>query len=29
MRDRKLTTLDEREICAKSRELADKVWERI
>lgn len=29
MQNRKLTTLDEREICAKSRELADKVWERI
>jgi putative selenium metabolism protein SsnA len=29
MENRKLTTLDEEEICAKSRELADKVWERI
>jgi cytosine/adenosine deaminase-related metal-dependent hydrolase len=29
MRNRKLTTLDEHEICAKSREHADKVWERI
>lgn len=29
MRNRKLTYLDEREICAKSRELADKVWERL
>ncbi len=28
MENRKLTTLDEREILAKSRELADKVWER-
>lgn len=28
MENRKLLTLDEREICAKSRELAEKVWER-
>lgn len=28
MKNRKLTTLDEREVCAKSRELADKVWKR-
>lgn len=28
MENRKLTLIDEREICAKSRELADKVWER-
>lgn len=28
MQNRKLTLLDEQEICAKSRELADKVWER-
>ncbi len=28
MQNRKLTFLDEQEICAKSRELADKVWER-
>ncbi len=28
MKNRKLTTLDEREVCAKSRELAEKVWER-
>jgi putative selenium metabolism protein SsnA len=29
MKDRKLTTLDEREVCAKSRELAEKLWKRI
>jgi putative selenium metabolism protein SsnA len=29
MENRKLTSLDEEEICAKSRELADKVWKRI
>ena len=29
MENRRLTTLDEGEICAKSRELADKVWARI
>lgn len=29
MENRKLTTVDEEEICAKSRELADKVWDRI
>ncbi|HBF38678.1 MAG TPA: putative aminohydrolase SsnA [Firmicutes bacterium] len=29
MENRKLTTLDEQEICVKSRELADKVWQRI
>jgi cytosine/adenosine deaminase-related metal-dependent hydrolase len=28
MENRKLTLLDETEICAKSRELAEKVWER-
>jgi putative selenium metabolism protein SsnA len=28
MQNRKLTVLDEQEICAKSRELADKAWER-
>jgi putative selenium metabolism protein SsnA len=29
MENRKLLTIDEQEICAKSRELASKVWERI
>ncbi|HBE80637.1 MAG TPA: putative aminohydrolase SsnA [Firmicutes bacterium] len=29
MENRKLTTLDEEAICTKSRELADKLWERI
>jgi len=29
MRDRELLTLDEEEICAKSRELAEKVWQRV
>ena len=29
MENRKLMTLDEQEICAKSRELADKVWGRL
>jgi putative selenium metabolism protein SsnA len=28
MQNRKLTFLDEQEICAKSRELADKAWDR-
>jgi cytosine/adenosine deaminase-related metal-dependent hydrolase len=28
MENRRLTMLDEREVCAKSRELADKAWER-
>lgn len=29
MENRRLTSLDEKEICAKSRELADNVWKRI
>jgi hypothetical protein len=29
MKDRKLLTLDEAEIAAKSRELAEKVWQRL
>jgi putative selenium metabolism protein SsnA len=29
MENRKLTTVDEEEVCARSRELADKVWTRI
>jgi hypothetical protein len=29
MKDRKLLTLDEAEITAKSRELAEKVWKRL
>jgi len=29
MRGRKLLTLNEEEICAKSRELAARVWERV
>lgn len=28
MQNRRLTTVDEEEICARARELADKVWER-
>ena len=28
MENRRLTLLDEEEICAKSRDFADKVWER-
>ena len=28
MESRRLTSLDEEEACAKSRELADKVWKR-
>jgi cytosine/adenosine deaminase-related metal-dependent hydrolase len=29
MENRRLTLLDEEEVCAKSREHADKVWERV
>ena len=29
MQNRVLTALDEREICSRSRKLAEKVWERI
>ena len=29
MREKKLLTLDEEEICAKSRELAGKLWKRL
>jgi cytosine/adenosine deaminase-related metal-dependent hydrolase len=29
MQNRELLTLDEEEICAKSRELASKMWRRI
>lgn len=29
MENRRLTLIDEQEVCAKSRELANKVWERI